>query len=136
MRAPFALLQTRPRHRRGSTLALVLCLYLALGSVLMGAVTMATTAHRAGERDYCRSQALALAEAGVAEARAGALPHGPKPLGAGTYSWTITPPSDERLIVARGEVISASGATITRTVRVRASGSGRNWKVKAWEEGP
>lgn len=129
--------QVRFKHRRGSTLALVLCLYLALGAILGGAVTMAATASQAGERDYRRSQALALAEAGVAEARANAAPHGTRPLGGGTYSWSddATRPG-ERLIVARGSARSASGAEVTRTVRARLRKAGANWSIQAWEEGP
>jgi len=123
-------------NHRGSTLSLVLCLYLALGSVLLGAVTMAATATRAGERDYRRSQALALAEAGVAEARAGLQPHASQPLGEGTYSWSVSASGSDRLIVARGEVLSPGSGPVTRTIRVRASAPGAGWKVKAWEEGP
>ncbi|MGV3724687.1 MAG: hypothetical protein ACO1SX_27635 [Actinomycetota bacterium] len=122
--------------RRGSTLSLVLCLYLALGSVLLGAVTMAATAGKAGERDYRRSQALALAEAGLAEARAGAAPHAARPLGDGSYSWSATQSGGDRIITARGEVVSPTSGAVTRPIRVRATGSGAAWKVKAWEEGP
>ena len=106
----------RLKCRRGSTLALVLCLYLSLGAILGGAVTMAATASHTGERDYRRSQALALAEAGVAEARANSAPHGDRPLGEGAYSWSATPSSAGRLVVAKGAVRSVSGATVTRTV--------------------
>lgn len=126
----------RLRTRRGGTLALVLCLFLALTSVLLGAVTLSATANSAAERDYRRSQALALAEAAVAEARAGQPAHGEKPLGAGTYSWSETRGSGGRLITARGAVTAVSGARITRTVRTLLVRSGGGWKVSAWEEGP
>lgn len=124
------------RNRRGGTLALVLCLYLALGAILGGAVTMAATASHAGERDYRRSQALALAEAGIAEARVNAAPHGERPLGEGTYSWSATDASGDRLVTARGVVTAASGATISRTVRARLRKAGSGWSIQAWEEGP
>jgi hypothetical protein len=123
------------RSRRGSTLALVLCLYLALGAILGGAVTMAATASHAGERDYRRSQALALAEAGIAEARVNVAPHGERPLGDGTYSWSATTSSGERLITARGAVTAASGTRVTRTVRARLRKAGSGWSIQAWEEG-
>jgi hypothetical protein len=115
--------------RRGTTLALVLALYLALGSILLGAVTLAGASRAAAERDYRRSQALALAEAGIAEAQARQAPHGARPLGAGTYSWSAT---DGR-ITARGEVPSTSGATVTRTVTAVLTPGGR---ITSWEEGP
>ena len=70
-----------PTKRRGGAPALVLCLFLALGSVLLGATTLAAASNSAAERDYRRSQALALAEAGIAEARAGVAQHGERPLG-------------------------------------------------------
>lgn len=120
------------RSRRGaSAFALVFCLFLALGAILMGAVTVAATSNAAAEREYRRSQAQALAEAGVAEARSGGKPHGPVSLGEGAYSWSEQRTSGGRLVVARGEVESASGARITRTIRALLSGG----KVKAWEEG-
>jgi hypothetical protein len=128
--------RARRRCRRGSTLALVLCLYLALGAILGGAVTMAATASHAGERDYRRSQALALAEAGVAEARADAEPHGARPLGEGDYAWSAAPSGDGRLVTAHGSVRSTSGARVTRTVRVLLRRSSGGWSVEAWEEGP
>jgi hypothetical protein len=124
------------KKRRGSTLALVLCLYLALGAILGGAVTMAATASHAGERDYRRSQALALAEAGIAEARVNAAPHGERSLGEGTYSWSATAAKGDRLVTARGAVTAASGATVTRTVRARLQKAGNGWSIQAWEEGP
>ena len=49
--------------RRGSTLAVVLALYLALGSLLTAAAGVALTSLSAASREYRRSQALALAEA-------------------------------------------------------------------------
>lgn len=124
------------KQRRGSTLALVLCLYLGLGAILGGAVTMAASASQAGERDYRRSQALALAEAGVAEARVDAAAHGKRPLGEGSYAWSDSTSSEGRLVVARGEVTSVSGATVTRTVRALLHRSGRGWSIQSWEEGP
>ncbi len=125
------------RHsRRGGTLALVLRLYLALGSVLLGALTMAATANSAAEREYRRSQALTLAEAGIAEAAAGVSPHGSRSLGAGTYSWSASRSRGGMLVAARGEVRSVSGATVTRTVRARLVRAGGRWRVRAWEEGP
>ena len=130
------MIPTRLKCRRGSTLALVLCLYLSLGAILGGAVTMAATASHTGERDYRRSQALALAEAGVAEARANSAAHGDRPLGEGTYSWSATPRSEGRLVVAKGAVRSVSGATVTRTVRALLRKSGSGWSIQAWEEGP
>ena len=122
------------RRRRGSTLAIVLCLYLALGSVLLGAVAIAATATSAGERDYRRSQALALAEAGVAEARAGAAAHGLQTLGDGSYAWdeSITPTG--RRVTARGEIRAANGALISRRVTVLFVRSGSGWSVRAWRE--
>ncbi len=114
--------------RRGGTLALVLCLYLALGSILLGAVTVAVAAQGAAEREYRRSQALALAEAGIAEARSGRLGHGWKALGSGRYTWS----RNGAIVTARGEVIGAAGP-ITRTVRVKLGPGG---SVSAWEEGP
>lgn len=126
----------RLKCRRGSTLALVLCLYLALGAILGGAITMAATASHTGERDYRRSQALALAEAGVAEARANSAPHGDRLLGEGSYSWSAASSSEGRLVVAKGAVHSVSGATVTRTVRALLRKSGSGWSIQAWEEGP
>lgn len=128
--------QSRRRCRRGSTLALVLCLYLALGAILGGAVTMAATAGRAGERDYRRSQALALAEAGVAEARADASPHSDRPLGQGTYAWSVSPGNGGRLVISHGAVPSVSGTSVTRTVRARLRKTSGGWAIQAWEEGP
>ena len=123
------------KRRRGGTLALVLCLYLALGTVLLGALTMAATASSAAEREYRRSQALALAEAGVAAARAGGPGHGRRPLGEGVYSWSAARAGGMQ-ITARGEVTAASGTVVTRTVRARLVRSGNGWRVRAWEEGP
>lgn len=121
------------RHHRGaSTFALVFCLFLALGAILLGAVTVAATGNAAAEREYRRSQAQALAEAGVAEAQNGGKPHGSLPLGDGTYSWSEQSAPGGRLVTARGQVQSVSGATVTRTVRALLAGR----KVKAWEEGP
>ena len=97
-------------------------------SVLLGAVALAAASNSAAERDYRRSQALALAEAGVAEARAGERPHGPRALGHGRYAWR----REAGLIIARGEVEAVNGAWVTRTVRARLAGS----KIVAWEEGP
>lgn len=128
MTAPLSKLR---RRRRGGTLALVLCLFLALGAVLMGAVGLAASSSNAAEREYRRSQALALAEAGVAEARSGGKPHADKPLGEGTYAWSAQPSQGGRLIIARGEVTSASGARVTRTVRALLAGN----RIRAWEEG-
>lgn len=132
---------TRTRSRRGGTPALVLCLFLALGSVLLAAATFAAAANAAAERDYCRSQALALAEAGIAEARVGAEPHGPRPLGRGVYSWSEPPASGDsgsgdRTIVARGEVVSASGARVTRTVRATLQPTPPVARIIRWEERP
>lgn len=118
--------------RRGGTLAMVLCLFLALGAVLLGAVTLAATSNGAAERDYRRSQAQALAEAAVSEARSGGKPHGPQPLGEGLYSWSASSNAGGRLITARGEVTSVNGARVTRTVRALLAGD----QVRAWEEGP
>ena len=123
-------------HRRGGALILVLCLYLALASVLLAAVTLAATANAAAERDYCRSRALALAEAGITEARAGVAPHGERPLGQGTYSWSASAVGGGRRVLARGEVVSASGARVGRTVHVLLARSGSGWSIRAWEEGP
>jgi hypothetical protein len=122
--------------RRGGAPALILALFLALGSVLLGAVTVAAASNAAAEREYRRSQALALAEAGIAEARAGLPSHGPKDLGAGKYGWTADGPGGERLITARGEVASVSGAIVTRTVRARLKRARTGWTIRAWEEGP
>lgn len=122
--------------RRGAVPALVLCLFLALGSILAGAVALAATSSAAAERDYRRSQALALAEAGLTEARAGLPPHGGRPLGEGTYSWSAAFREGGRLIIARGEVTSASGARITRSIRALLARDGAGRKVRSWEEGP
>lgn len=126
----------RPSGRRGGTIALVLCLYLALGSILLGAVTLAAAANAAAEREYRRSQAHALAEAGVTEALAGGAPHGDRPLGSGSYAWSREPGTRDPLIVARGRVESASGAPVTREIRARLSAEGRGSRIVAWEEGP
>jgi hypothetical protein len=115
---------------------LVLCLYLALGSVMLAAIGLSAGTNAAAERDYRRSQALGLAEAGVAEARSGAAPHGLRPLGEGGYSWSAGSSAGGRLVVAHGEVTSVSGARVTRTVRALLARSGRGWSVRAWEEGP
>ena len=122
------------RRRRGSTLAIVLCLYLALGSMLLGAVAIAATATSAGERDYRRSQALALAEAGVAEARAGAAAHGPRTLGGGSYTWSETTTPAGRRITARGEIRGANDTVISRRVTALLAPSGSGWSVRAWRE--
>ena len=122
--------------RRGSTLTLVLCLYLAMGAILLGALTVATAARAAAERDLRRSQALALAEAGVAEAQADTAPHEARPLGEGTYRWNARADGSVRLVTAQGSVVSTSGAVITRTVRARLAPAGSGWKVQTWEEGP
>lgn len=119
-------------RRGGSSLAMVLCLFLALGSVLLGAVTLAATSNSAADRDYRRSQALALAEAGLVEARSGGKPHGPQPLGEGLYAWSSQPGNGGRLIIARGEVDSVQGVRVTRTVRALLAGG----RIRAWEEGP
>jgi hypothetical protein len=124
------------RLRRGGTPALVLCLYLALGSILLGAVAVAAAANGAAEREYRRSQALALAEAGVAEAMVGEAPYGGQTLGTGQYSWSSIPTATGRLVTARGQTVSASGVTVTRTVRAVIAGSGAGAKIRAWEEGP
>jgi hypothetical protein len=122
--------------RRGGTLALVLCLFLALGAVLLGVLTMAAAATGASEREYRRSQALALAEAGVAEALAGRPPHGEQPLGPGSYSWSAEGGEESRRVTARGRVASVSGASVTRTVRARLARRSDRWQVRAWEESP
>ena len=129
----------RRRKRRGSSLALVLGLYLALGTILLGAVSLAAATAAAAERDYCRSQALALAEAGISEAcarSAGKTGRGGGELGPGRYSWSCSPQGAALRVVARGEVTAASGATVTRTVRALLARSGRRWQVRTWEEGP
>lgn len=115
---------------------MVLCLYLALGSVLLAAVSLAAMSNSAAERDYRRSQALALAEAGVAEARAGGTPHDLQPLGAGRYAWSVQPASGGRRIVARGEILSAAGTRITRRVTVLLLPEGKWGRIATWEEGP
>ena len=127
---------SRWKVRRGATLALVLCLFLAMGTVLLGALGMAASAASAAEREYRRSQALALAEAGIAEATAGAPPQGARPLGDGIYSWSSAPSGNGLRVTARGQVTSAAGAPVTRTVRALLTRSGDAWKVQAWEEGP
>jgi hypothetical protein len=124
--------RVRCKRRGAATLALVLCLFLALGAIMLGAVTVATSAGAASEREYRRTQAQALAEAAVAEAQSGGKPHAAMPLADGTYSWSAQPAPGGRLITARGEVESVNGARITRTVRAVLSGR----RVKAWEEGP
>lgn len=124
------------RRRRGGTLALVLCLFLALGSVLMGAVALAAAANAAAERDYRRSQALALAEAGIAEAEARLPPHGDRPLGAGSYGWSSLGSGGELQVTGWGTVTSAAGAAVTRKVRVALVRAGGGWAVRAREEGP
>ncbi|MFN3648270.1 MAG: hypothetical protein ACK47B_01715 [Armatimonadota bacterium] len=128
-------MKRRLHGRRGGTLALVLALYLALGAVLLGAVSLAAASAGAAERDYRRSQALALAEAGLAEAIAGAEPHQSRPLGLGRYAWSVQPQDPGRLVTARGEVESVSGAVVTRTVRALLARSGPGWKIVSWEEG-
>lgn len=124
------------RRRRGGTLALVLCLFLALGSVLLGAVALAAASNAAAERDYRRSQALALAEAGVAEAEAGLPSHNDRPLGVGSYGWSSQNSGGELRVTGWGSVTSASGAAITRRVRVALVRTGGGWNVRAREEGP
>lgn len=125
----------RSRRRRGGAPVLVLALYLALGSILVGAVTLAATANAAAERDYRRSQARCLAEAGIAEAIAGLAPHGERRLGAGFYAWSEAPAAGGRLVTARGEVIGAGGIRVTRTIRALLARSGARWQVRTWEEG-
>jgi hypothetical protein len=121
------------RKRRGAaTLALVLGLFLALGAIMLGAVTVASMAGASSEREYRRTQAQALAEAAIAEAQTGVKPHAALTLAEGTYSWSEQWTPGGRLITARGEVESVSGARITRTIHAVLSGR----KVKAWEEGP
>lgn len=122
--------------RRGGTLALVLCLFLALGSVLMGAVALAAASNAAAERDYRRSQALALAEAGIAEAEAGLPPHTDRPLGVGSYGWSSQTSGGELRVTGWGSVTSASGAAVTRKVRVALVRAGSGWSVRAREDGP
>ena len=122
--------------RRGGAPALVLCLYLALGSVLLAAVSLAAMSNAAAERDYRRSQAVALAEAGVAEARVGGKPHDLKTLGAGRYAWTAEPANGGQRIRARGEVLSAAGAVVTRSVTVLLLPDGKWGRIAVWEEGP
>lgn len=124
------------RGRRGGTLALVLCLFLALGSVLLGAVTLAAASNAAAEREYRRSQALALADAGIAEAEAGLPAHGERSLGAGSYSWSSRMEGGELRVTAHGTMTSATGAPVTRTVRMALVRSEGGWSVRAREEGP
>ena len=126
----------RPRRRRrGTAPILVLCLYLVLASLLMGAVTVAASTRSAVERDYRRSQALALAQAGVAEAIAREQPHGPRPLGPGTYSWS-EPTGGGRLVIARGSVLSPTLGEVTSTLKVHLTAAGDDWGIATWEEGP
>ena len=124
------------RFRRGSTLALVACLFLALSAVLLGAATVCTASAHAADREYRRSEALALAEAGVAEARAGEAPHPLHALGSGSYAWSVAESGKDRLVTASGTVSSPSGVPVTRTVRARLAPAGGKGQILAWEESP
>jgi hypothetical protein len=124
-------MKPRVGRRRGSTLAMVLGLFLALGSVLGAAVTLAAVSAGAAEREYRRSQALALAEAGVAEALAGGAPHGPRALGDGTYEWRADPAGGGRRVIAVGRVASGRGREVAREVRALVAGR----RILEWREG-
>ncbi|MBM3457342.1 MAG: hypothetical protein FJX77_02235 [Armatimonadetes bacterium] len=123
------------KGRRGAATALVLALYLFLVALLGGAVTVAAASAAAAEREYRRSQALALAEAGVEEARWLLRPHDLVPLGSGRYAWAVRQEGESREIEARGEVQGASGARVTRSVRVRL-GPGKPARILSWREEP
>lgn len=127
-------LGTRPGCRRGTAPILVLCLYLVLASMLLGAVTVAASTRSAVERDYRRSQALALAEAGLAEALMREPAHGERPLGQGTYSWTGD--AMQGSVTARGTVLSPTLGKVTRTLRARIIAAGGDYVPVSREEGP
>jgi pantoate kinase len=120
--------------RRGTTLILVLCLWIGLGATLSGALAVAGATSAASEREYRRSQALALAEAAVEEARAGLGDHPWSALGSGEYALTSSSaPGVAHRVIARGRVISASGVVVSRTVYAALDQQGR---VLTWKEGP
>jgi hypothetical protein len=99
-------------------------------------VALAAASNAAAERDYRRSQALALAEAGIAEAEAGLPPHADRPLGTGSYGWSSQQSGTELRVTGWGTVTSAAGAQVTRKVRVALVRGGGGWSVRAREEGP
>ncbi len=119
------------RGRRGATLALVVGLYMALVAMLLGAVTVAVAGHAAASREYLRSQARWLAEAGIEEFRAGAAPHAARPLGAGRYGWSVAADGRGQVVTATGEAASGSGLVIRCRLLVRVSPTG---VIQAWEE--
>ncbi len=121
--------------RRGSTLAVVLALYLALGSLLTAAAGVALASLSAASREYRRSQALALAEAAIEEARAGLAPHNWRALGVGRYLWSAEDRPAGRVVRAVGEAPQVGGAPVRRTVTAVLQRRGAAWRIVSWEDG-
>jgi hypothetical protein len=111
----------------------------AILTIALGTLAVVAAGAASVERDYRSSQALALAEAGLAAARAeaasgGALKAGSRPLDTGTAEWTAANRSGSWEVTARGTVTRPGGTPIVRTVRATLRREGGRWALADWQE--
>lgn len=131
---------TRRRRRRGGGIALVILVLFALLVLASTALALVAATATVVEREYRGSQALALAEAGLAAATARVGRGGAAELGGsqrfeeGQNRWQATRRGGRWAVAATGTVVTPRGITLERTVRadlVRRSG---RWTITHWRE--
>jgi hypothetical protein len=128
-----------PRLRRGGGIALVFLLMFAILTVALTTLAVVASGAASVERDYRSSQALALAEAGLASARAetaagGSQNSGSRRFDEGTCEWTRAPGHGGWELTARGTVVTPRGITLVRTVRATLRREGSRWTLADWHE--
>jgi Tfp pilus assembly protein PilX len=128
------------RRRRGSGIALVLLLVFSLFVLVASTLAVVAASAAAVERDYRGSQALALAEAGLAAGtaqvrRGAASPSaGTRDFAEGESRWRARRGGAGWRVEATGTVVSPRGLTLARTVRAELVRRHGRWEVTHWRE--
>jgi len=125
------------RLRRGGAVLLALLVMFALLSVALTALSVVAASAAAVEREYRSSQALALAEAGLAMAKSGAgnpASAGARRFEEGEASWTRAPRRGGWEVQAVGVVSTPTGRKIRRAVRADLERRHGRWVVLNWRE--
>src|SRR5207248_7136414 len=107
----------------------------ALLAVALTALSVVAATAAAVEREYRSSQALALAEAGLAMPQAGAgnpAAAGARRFDEGEASWTRVVRGGGFEVQARGTVTLPSGAKLSRAVRADLERRQGRWVVSDW----
>jgi hypothetical protein len=130
------------KARRGGGIALIFVLMFALLTIALGTLAVVAASAAAVERDYRSSQALALAEGGLAAARATVPRAGAaagfrksRVLEQGVVEWDCTDRGTGSWeVVARGIVTTPRGVTIVRAVRAELRRDHGQWTIASWRE--